>query len=290
VSVRTTLLLAVGVILVSGPFNPSMTSAVAQISTQSDTVVREFHGTIVPARTADISPRYNGLLSKIYFLPGQFVEDGNLLFEFRTNDQELSVKIDQSKLQRAEADLRVAELTLKNKLDLHAKKIISETEMLQAEASRDVAAANVVEARLSVQLSESVLKNMKLYAPISGIISRSFVAEGAFITKEARAQSSMALITQLNPIRVIYQIPFDVYAQTVEILKTSDQANQQREISLILPNGEKFAHTGKIVTGSNEFNRDTQMIDVLAEFPNPTYLLRPGLNVTVQTRILPSQP
>ena len=289
-SVRTTLLLAVGVILVSGPFNPSMTSAVAQISTQSDTVVREFHGTIVPARTADISPRYNGLLSKIYFLPGQFVEDGNLLFEFRTNDQELSVKIDQSKLQRAEADLRVAELTLKNKLDLHAKKIISETEMLQAEASRDVAAANVVEARLSVQLSESVLKNMKLYAPISGIISRSFVAEGAFITKEARAQSSMALITQLNPIRVIYQIPFDVYAQTVEILKTSDQANQQREISLILPNGEKFAHTGKIVTGSNEFNRDTQMIDVLAEFPNPTYLLRPGLNVTVQTRILPSQP
>src|SRR5215468_4990245 len=116
-----------------------MTSAVAQISTQSDTVVREFHGTIVPARTADISPRYNGLLSKIYFLPGQFVADGNLLFEFRTNDQELSVEIDQSKLQRAEADLRMAELTLTNKRDLRAKKIISETETLQAEASRDIA-------------------------------------------------------------------------------------------------------------------------------------------------------
>jgi multidrug efflux pump subunit AcrA (membrane-fusion protein) len=77
------------------------------------------------------------------------------------------------------------------------KKIISETETLQAEASRDIAAANVVEARLTVQLSESVLKNMKLYAPISGIISRSFVAEGAFITKEARDQSGMARITQL---------------------------------------------------------------------------------------------
>ena len=88
---------------------------------------------------------------------------------------------------------------------------------------------------------------------------------------------------------MIYHIPFEVYAQTVEILKTTDQANQQREISLILPNGERFAHTGKIVTGSNEFNRDSQMIDILAEFPNPNYLLRPGLNVTVQTRILPSQ-
>ena len=147
-----------------------------------------------------------------------------------------------------------------------------------------------MEARLTVQLSESVLKNMKLYAPISGIISRSFVAEGAFITKEAREQSSMALITQLNPIRVIYQIPFGVYAQTVEILKTSEQANQQREISLILPNDDKFPHVGRIVTGSNEFNRETQMIDILAEFPNPRYLLRPGLSVTVQTKIKPGQP
>jgi RND family efflux transporter MFP subunit len=195
-----------------------MVSAIAQISTESGTEVREFHGNIVPARTAEISPRYNGLLSKIYFIPGQFVEQGKLLFEFRTNEQELAVEIDQSKLQRAEAELRMAELTLKNKQDLHAKKIISETETLQAAASRDIAAANVVEARLTVQLSESVLKNMKLYAPVSGIISRSFVAEGAFITKEAREQSGMALITQLNPIRVVYQIPFGVYAQTVEIL------------------------------------------------------------------------
>jgi hypothetical protein len=84
-------------------------------------------------------------------------------------------------------------------------------------------------------------------------------------------------------------MPFEVYAQTVEILRTSDQAKQQREISPILPNGERFAHIGKSVTGSNEFNRDTQMIDILAEFPNPTYLLRPGLNITVQTKILSSQ-
>jgi RND family efflux transporter MFP subunit len=287
-SVRAKLLLLVIMFLVSA--SVSSVSAIAQISTESGTEVREFHGNIVPARTAEISPRYNGLLSKIYFIPGQFVEEGKLLFEFRTNEQELAVEIDQSKLQRAEAELRMAELTLKNKQDLHAKKIISETETLQAAASRDIAAANVVEARLTVQLSESVLKNMKLYAPVSGVISRSFVAEGAFITKEAREQSGMALITQLNPIRIMYQIPFGVYAQTVEILKTGKQANQEREILLILPNGDKFPHIGRIISGSNEFNRETQMIDILAEFPNPTYLLRPGLSVTVQTKIKPIQP
>jgi hypothetical protein len=72
-------------------------------------------------------------------------------------------------------------------------------------------------------------------------------------------------------------------------LKTSEQANQQREVSLILPNGDKFPHVGRIVSESNEFNRETQMIDVLAEFPNPTYLLRPGLNVTVRSKVLPDR-
>jgi RND family efflux transporter MFP subunit len=212
------------------------------------------------------------------------VEQGDLLFEFRTTDQELMVEIDRSKLQRSEAQLTMAELTLKNKQDLHAKKIISETEVFEAQASRDIAAANVVEARLAAQLSESTLKNMTLYAPISGIISRSFVNEGTFITKEARERSGIAQITQLNPIRVVYQIPFDVYAQSVELFKTSQQANQQRQLALILPNGDRYPNGGIIVSGSNEFNRE-QTIDILAEFPNPTYLLRPGLNVMIEVRM-----
>jgi multidrug efflux pump subunit AcrA (membrane-fusion protein) len=102
---RADLLLVVTAVLVSAFFSPSMFTALAQTSTESGKEVREFHGTIVPARTAEISPRYNGLLSKIYFLPGQFVEEGNLLFEFLTNDQEFAVEIDQSKLQRAEGRL-----------------------------------------------------------------------------------------------------------------------------------------------------------------------------------------
>src|SRR5262245_18080016 len=43
-------------------------------------------------------------------------------------DQEFAVEIDQSKLQRAAADLSTAELTLKNKQGLHAKKSLARTE------------------------------------------------------------------------------------------------------------------------------------------------------------------
>jgi multidrug efflux pump subunit AcrA (membrane-fusion protein) len=124
----------------------------AQKATDNSEQVRTFPGTTVAARTVEISPRYNGLLSKINFVPGQFVEHGYLLFEFRAAEQELLLDMDRSKLRRSEAQLRTAELTLTNKRGLRSKKIISETEVLEAEASRDIAAANVTEAGLAVQL------------------------------------------------------------------------------------------------------------------------------------------
>src|SRR5262249_58461757 len=99
--------------------------------------LRSFPAPTATARTVKTSPRHNGLLSKINFVPGQFVEQGDLLFEFRTAEQELLLDIDRSKLRRSEAQLSTAELTLKNKQDLRAKKIISETEVLEAQASRD---------------------------------------------------------------------------------------------------------------------------------------------------------
>src|SRR5262245_33871403 len=141
---RADLLLVVTAVFVSAFFSPSIFSALAQSSTESGKEVREFGGIIVPARTAEVSPRYNGLLSKIHFLPGQFVEEGNLLFEFRANDHALAVDIDRSRLQHAEADLRMAELTLTNQRDRRANKVTSETESRQAEASREIAAANVL--------------------------------------------------------------------------------------------------------------------------------------------------
>ena len=58
-SARAKLLLLVIMFLVSA--SVSSVSAIAQISTESGTEVREFHGNIVAARTAEISPRYNGL-------------------------------------------------------------------------------------------------------------------------------------------------------------------------------------------------------------------------------------
>jgi hypothetical protein len=106
----------------------------------------------------------------------------------------------------------------------------------------------------------------------------------------ARDQSRMATIIQLNPIQVVGEVPFEAYLQRRELLEnpanyieSHDKAIPQLEFTIILSNGEKYAHTGRRVAGTAEFNAETQVMAVVVEFANPEFLLRPGLNVTLRS-------
>jgi len=246
--------------------------------------VIEYNGTVAAAREAEVAPRLEGLLSKIDFSAGQLVKQGDLLFEFAPKNNELKLALAQATLKQAEAELQLAEVKLKNKQTLRARNVGSEMEFLESQAQRDIAAGKVDEARANVGLAEEDLKKMKLYAPISGIISRPLIKEGAYITDEARYQS-FATIFQLNPIHVIGQIPADKYFQRGEIFTSIEQAAERREFGLILPTGDKYPLEGHVIAGAFNFNPATQTTEVIVEFPNPDYLLRPGLNVTLQSSI-----
>jgi len=245
--------------------------------------VLEYKGLVAAAREAEIAPRLDGLLSKINFTAGQLVKKGDLLFEFASKSNELSLALAQATLKQAEAQLGLAEVNLKNKQTLRARDVGSEMQLLEAQAQRDIAAAKIDEARANASIAEIALQQMKLYAPISGIVSRPFIKEGAYITKEARDQSRLATIVQLDPIDVIGQAPATMYFQRGTTLKSLEQAAEQREFELVLPTGDKYPHKGYLVAGAYEFNPATQTTEVRVEFPNPDYLLRPGLNVTLRS-------
>lgn len=240
--------------------------------------VLEYKGTVAAAREVEVAPRLDGLLSKIHFTASQFVREGDLLFEFRSKDRELALALAQASLKQAEAQLRLAEVNLKNAQTLRTRNVTSEVQLLEAEAQRDIAAARTEEARTNVQLAELALSDMSLHAPISGLISRPSVKEGVYITQEARDESRLATIVQLDPIRVISQAPAALYFQRGGIVKNPEQF----EFSLVLPTGETYPHKGRPVAASYEFNPDTQTTQLTVEFPNPDHLLRPGLAVTLR--------
>jgi membrane fusion protein, multidrug efflux system len=261
--------------------------AASQDRSDGTSGANSFKGIVAPARSYAIAPPFDGQVIKIHFVPGQYVEKGALLFTLDTANEELELERDQARLLRVEAQLRIAELVLKNNTELRKKNVVSERQFVESEAQRDVAAAAVAEARVQVRGDEMRIKEMKRYAPFAGIMSRASVAEGAYVIK----QTGMAMVTELDPIEVTARVPYEVYAEHLKLLKydgkflNPKEAMERIEVFVTLPNGEKLPQIGKISGGGYEFDPNTQVMEVMVDFPNPGLLLRPGLAVKLQARV-----
>lgn len=261
---------------------------VAQVSVAQEMAtagVFEFKGKVVAAREAEIAARIDGRLAKINFAPGQIVKKGDLLFEFDEKFRQLSLEAAQGKQKVMDAQLQLAEVKLRNAQTLRKRDVSSEMQVLEAQAQRDVAAANASEAKANVGIVQLQLDQTKLLAPIEGIISPPSVREGAYLTLDSLNPNRLAVVTQLNPIQVAGEVPFDAYASRRSAFDNREQAGAALEYTLVLPNGDPYPFKGRLVAGTGEFNPASQTMLIAVEFDNPDYLLRPGLAVVLKSSV-----
>jgi len=258
--------------------------AIAEEATISE--IAEFKGTIVPAREGEITPIVSAWLQKINFVPGQYVEKGTVLFEFAKPPHLARVRLGEAQVAGAKAQLRDAEAKLKRGETLKTKDIVAEADLEQAQAVRDVAVANLDQAQANLDLLNIALTQYEQKAPFAGIMSEPFVAENGWqdTSGSGRDNITMAVITQLDPIHVVGEVPYEIYAKRLRQFKTDEAIREGLVLSLVLPDGEAYPHDGRLVSGGYKFDEASQELKVWAEFPNPERLLRPGLKVTIQSR------
>lgn len=267
-------------ILLSVFFSFSLTGAFAQ----DGALFAEFEGTVVPAREADITPIVSAWLDTITFKPGQLVEEGEALFEFHKPPAEYRLQLAQAQLDAARAQLLEAIAEVKRAETLRDRSIVSVVELEKNQALRDIAAANVRQAEANVGLAELGVMQMTQKAPFAGIMSAPMVRENGW-QDVGDEDIIMAIITQLDPIQVRGEVPWDVYAARQSMFGSNAELIDGIVLSLVLPGGEKFPYEGKLVSGGYLFDEASQKIRVWGEFPNPERLLRPGLKVTVQSKL-----
>jgi membrane fusion protein (multidrug efflux system) len=244
-------------------------------------VTREWVGTLDGYVNAEIRPQIEGYLLRQDYKEGSFVRKGFVLFEIDPRQFQASLDQARGDLARNEAALARARLDVSRFTPLVAEKAVSQQELDNALSSQAAAKAVVDAKAAAVHQARLNLGWSRVTAPISGIAGTSQAQVGNLVSPA----SVLAIVSQCDPIRVVYQLSEQEYLKIQSRLQKDPAAQRGDNLELILSDGSVFPHRGRVLFEDRQVDVKTGTIASVAVFPNPGNLLRPGQYAKIRAMI-----
>ena len=239
----------------------------------------ELPGRTSAFRIAEVRPQVSGIILKRNFVEGSDIKAGESLYQIDPATYQAAWNSAKAELSQAQANARIASLTVKRYKPLLGTKYISQQDYDQAVATQSQANAAVQAAQAAVETARINLAYTQVTSPISGRIGRSSVTEGALV--QSGQATAMATVQQLDPIYVdVTQSSEDFMRLRNELnAGTLQQADGKAEVKLLMQNGKEYAHSGTLEFSDVTVDQTTGSITLRAIFPNPDHSLLPGMFV-----------
>lgn len=242
-------------------------------------------GRVEASETIDVMARTEGYVYQRFFRDGENVRAGQRLFEIEAAQQRAELARCQAQLNSASAQLKNARQHLNRLRQLGIGTAVSQSDLDNAVANRDIAQAALKEAEARLQAERLNLDFTQIVAPVSGRIGHSNVHKGTLINP---AYGKLATLKKLDPIRVVIAVNERDYLTAQKSLENNlHKANNALTPTLLLANGETYPYSGRFVSLDNFIDSRTGTIAMKLEFANPRQRLLPGGVVTVQ--LMPQQ-
>jgi multidrug efflux system membrane fusion protein len=232
-------------------------------------------GTVTPPITATITSRIAGQLMDVYFTEGQMVKKGDKLAQIDPRPYQVALEQAQGQLARDEAALNQARVDLKRYQTLLAQNSIAAQQV-------DTQAALVKQDEGAVKTDQANVDNAKLnlnyttiVAPVSGRVGLRQVDVGNYITAASQA---LLVITQVDPIDVVFTIPEDNVPQ----ITGRQRAGATLTTTVFDRGGGNALAQGKLSTLDNTIDTATGTVKAKARFENDTGALFPNQFVNVR--------
>lgn len=254
---------------------PAPSVSVLTLKKQSVTHEMVLPGRVTPSRQSQVRPQVDGVITERLFEEGAQVKKGDQLYQIDEARYRAQLNSAIADVKSAKANLKTLEAKARRYDDLIKQNAISRQELDDVVAQKEQAQAAISVAEASVALAKVNVDYTKVYAPISGQISRSYVTEGTLVTTNQTQQ--LATITQLDPVFI------DMQESGKAILTLRQQMREQgaMPVELVLneSTGKKYPYTGSVKFSEVTVDESTGSVTLRAEMPNPEGLLMPGLFV-----------
>ncbi len=269
---------AVGRRGMDGSGRPMPVMAIAARSGDIDVVINAL-GTVTARSTVAVKPRVDGQLISVTAQEGQMVKAGDVLAEI--DPRPFQVLLDQAngQLVRDQALHDNARLDYERYKGLLAKDSIARQQVEAQEALVRQTLGTVQTDRAQVDNAALQLGFTRVTAPVSGRLGLRLVDTGNMV--RASDATGLFVITQTQPIAVVFAIPADSLAAVLQGL----QAGSRLPVEAFDREGKKLLAAGRLMIVDNQMDVTTGTVKLKAEFANADNALYPNQFVNARLRV-----
>ena len=241
-------------------------------------VYLESIGTVTPVYTVSITSQVNGVVTAVHFTEGQIVRKGDPLIDIDPRQYQATLMQAQGTLERDENLLSQAKMDLQRYEDAWARKAIPKQTLDDQEKLVLQTQGTVKIDQGTVQFDQIQLDYCHITAPFTGRVGLRLVDPGNVV--QSTGTLTLAVITQIQPITIIFTIPEDNLSQVTTRLRKNAKLTVDAYDRAVL---KKIA-TGTLLTLDNQIDTTTGTVKARALFENKDAALFP--NEFVNTRLL----
>lgn len=175
-------------------------------------------GTVTPLATATVRPQVGGMLVKINFTEGQMVRAGDVLAQIDPRPYQAALDQARGQLARNAATLANAKVDLERYKTLQAQNAIAAQQVSSQEALVKSTEGIVISDQANVQAARINLGYTNIVSPVDGRAGIHLVDIGNIVS--AGQSNGIVVVTQLDPMSVLFTIPEDNIRAVLERVNT----------------------------------------------------------------------
>ena len=233
-------------------------------------------GTVTPLATVTVQTQINGQLTQVAFTEGQTVQKGDFLaqidarpYEILREQYEGQLAHDQGLLSQAQTDLK------------RYQTLLQQNSIARQQAENQVFIVQQYEGSVKVDQAQIDAQTLNIaychiVSPVTGRVGLRLVDPGNYV--QTSSASGIAVITQLQPITVVFSIPEDDLPDIMPQLN----AGAALEVTVFDRANVKQLATGKVSAVDNQVDTTTGTVKVKAQFDNADAALFPNQFVNAQ--------